>query len=284
MKRFFPGLAATLLLFLAGTASAQLVAHNAGTTSPETPVLRLQVRGSEWKYYSEYEARAEFTYGIHPRLEASLSVPIAYKDFEIGNDVVSLAGPGDASVDMKLNVLKEDGVMTSTRVAVFGGVELPTGRWKETLNGERLPRKLQLGSGTFDFSLGTAFTYIQDRHRVAIDVSGRYSSQKGGVRPGAQVQLNAAYWFRLFPASFEPGQAGTELRLVLDASAVYRERTRGEPGNDSGVRVWVSPGIQFYATTALLFEANGSLPAYDGVDDQFGHARVEWMAAVKFLF
>ena len=158
-----------LLPFFAGAASAQLVTQNAGTTSPETPIARLQIRGSEWKDYSEYEAKAEFTYGLHPRLEATLSVPLVWKDFQIGKDVVTLAGLGDASVHMKLNVLKEDAVMTSTRVAVFGGVELPTGNWREDLNGEPLPRKLQLGSGTFDFSIGTAFTYIADRHRVSIE-------------------------------------------------------------------------------------------------------------------
>lgn len=276
---------AACTLLTADVASAQLVTENAGTTSPETPTGRLVFRASHWQLVDEFSAAAEFHYGFHPKLEGNISVPLVYKTFEIGDGAETLAGLGDIRIGGKLNLTKTDGVMSSVRTAVFGGVELPTGRSRDTTpdGSERLPRKLQLGSGTVDFDLGFAFTYIHDRHRFALDLAGRASTRDAGVRPGPEARIDAGYWFRLFPATFESGQAGLELRVVLDASFVWRWRTHGEI-DDSGGRAWLSPGLQFYATTWLLFEGNVQLPLYDGVDDQYGRARIAGFVAVKILF
>jgi hypothetical protein len=273
-------------LMSAFPASAQLVTENAGTISPETPLARLQIRGGHWEDVDEVTVAAEVHYGFHPRVEGSLTFPVVRRVIERGDDVETIGGLGDVAAGLKINVYKTDGVMTSTRAAVLIGVEAPTGEWRNEFDGETEPfaRKLQPGSGTWDFSYGVAFTSIHDRHRFAADLIGRASTERSDVRPGPQARLDAAYWFRLLPATFEPGSAGMELRLVLDASAVYRWRTHGGPGDDSGLRVWLSPGAQFYALKWLLFEANVSLPLYDGVEDEFGDARWEGYAAVKILF
>lgn len=278
-------LAAAFLLTFAAVSSAQLVTENAGTTSPATPTARLLFRASHWQLVDEMSVAAELHYGLHQKLEANISVPVVYRSFEIGNGAMTIAGLGDVRIGAKLNLTKTDGVMTSVRTAVFGSVEVPTGRSHETTpdDSEQLPKKLQLGSGTFDFDLGFAFTWINDRHRFALSAAGRASTSDRGVRPGAEARLDAAYWFRLLPASFETGQSGLELRLVLDASFVWRWRTQGE-ADDSGGRVWLSPGIQFYATTWLLFEGNIQLPLYDGPHDQYGRARIAGFVALKFLF
>jgi hypothetical protein len=278
--------AAVFLLGLAGAASAQLVTENAGTVSPESPLARLVISGAQWRHVDEFSAAAEFHYGFHPRFEASISVPFIYRDFEINRHYEDIAGFGDVEVMGKVVVHKEDGVMTSMRTAVLAGIEFPTGKWDDRIGNATLPyaRKLQLGSGTFDFTLGMAFTYIKDRHRFSVDVLGRASTSRGEVSPGPVLRLDVAYWFRLFPAVFEPGEAGMEFRLVVDAWYLHRFHTRGEELDDSGDQFWLAPGLQFFATKWLQFEGNVAFALMDSTDDQYGRARWSAFVAVKVLF
>ncbi|MBI2919674.1 MAG: transporter [Planctomycetes bacterium] len=275
-----------VLMACSSTASAQLVTENAGTTSPETPVARFLIRTSVAQRVVEHAAVAELHYGLRNDIEATLALPYVVKDIQVGEERDQTEGLGDVSLGLKINVHKLDGVMSSSRVALFGGVEAPTGDHHAELDGASEPyaRKLQIGSGGWDSWLGAAVTVIEDRHRFALDVAGRWNGGHDGVRPGPSARVDAAYWFRLFPAKFEPGAAGAELRLVLDVSVVKRWRTRGGAGDDSGTTVWVAPGVQFYATTSVLFEGNIAFPVYDSVDDEYGDQRFTAFVAVKFLF
>ncbi|MEK7467007.1 MAG: transporter [Planctomycetota bacterium] len=276
-----------LLLLITGSASAQLVTENAGTVSPETPLARLVINAAQWRHVDEFSAVGEFHYGFHPRFEGSVSVPFIYRYFEIGNnDDEEIAGFGDVALKGKVVVHKEDGVMTSMRTAVLAGIEFPTGKWDDRIGDATEPyaRKLQLGSGTFDFTLGLAFTYINDRHRIAIDALGRASTSRDNVSPGPVLRVDLAYWFRLFPAVFEPGESGMELRLVVDAWYLHRYHTRGEKLDDSGDQVWLAPGLQFYATNWLLLEGNAAYALMDTTDDEYGRARWSAFVAVKILF
>lgn len=283
MRLFSTG---AMVLVLATAASAQLVTENAGTLSPETPMAKLRLSGGGWRNVYEWGAAGEFHLGVHQRLELSLSIPLLVKDFEDGDEVDTNIGPGDASVGFKLNVHKSDGVMTSERVAVFGGVEFPTGKWDDTHHGDELPfaRKLQLGSGTFDGRLGLAFTYISNRHRFSIDAWGQLSTERDDVRPGSIARVDVAYWYRLFPAVFAEGESGMEMRLVADAWYMYRGHTRGEPGNDAGSQVWIAPGVQLYITKWLQVEGSFGIPLYDNIRDQYGRAHWAAFVAVKVEF
>lgn len=275
-----------LALALAGDASAQLVAENAGTLPPDTPLARLKIYAAEWRHVDEFGAVGEFHYGIHPRLEASALVPLLYKKLEIGDRHESFSGVGDAWLNLKLNVHKTDGVMSSDRVAVLAGIKFPTGKWDDTLRGEEIPfaRKLQLGTGTFDGRIGVAITYINDRHRFSIDAWGQASSKRDGVRPGPILRADAAYWCRLFPAAFAEGESGMELRLVADAWYMHRWHTSGELGSDAGNQFWIAPGLQFNATKWLTLEGNVAVPLVDTIKDEYGHSRWSAFVAVKIYF
>ncbi len=266
---------AFVLACLARDASAQLVTENAGVVSPESPMARLTIRGSQWRHVDEAQAVGEFRYAFHPRFEGAAFVPLITRRFEIGGDHERRSGLGDVAVQGKVNILKQDGVMSSLRAAVFGGIEFPTGTWDDTLGGSDVPftRKLQLGSGTFDFKLGAAFTYIADRHRVAVDAWGQASTSRGEVSPGPVIRIDASYWFRLFPAVFEPGESGMELRLVVDAWYLHRYHTRGEAVDDSADQVWIAPGVQFHVTKWLTIEGSFGFNLADSSDDEYGRAQ-----------
>jgi hypothetical protein len=278
--------ATVLLLLFAGAASAQLVTENAGAISPETPMARLVINGAQWRDAEEFSTVGEFHYSFHPRFEASVYAPYICRRFEIAGKTENISGFGDIGVRGKVVVHKEDGVMTSLRTAVLAGIEFPTGQWNDRIGKATEPyaRKLQIGSGTVDFTLGAAFTYINDRHRFAIDGYGRASTTRDNIGPGPVLRLDAAYWYRLFPAVFEPGEAGMELRVVVDAWFLHRYHTRGETLDDSGDQLWVAPGLQFYATKWLLLEGNFAYALVDTVEDEYGRARWSAFVAIKILF
>lgn len=274
------------VVLLGGTASAQIVTENAGTTSPETPTARFMIRTEYAQRVLDRSLVFESRLGLIPSLEASLKIPFSSKRVEIGERNETFTGIGDAELGLKLNVHKHDQVMRSDRVAVFWGVELPTGEHHAEFDGASEPfaRKLQLGTGTWDVHVGAAATIIVDRHRFSIDGVARWSSAHDGVQPGPSLRADAAYWFRLFPAVFEPGKAGMELRAVVDLSVMRQFETEGEPGDDSGTMVWLAPGLQFYATEAVLFEGNISFPVHDSTRDEFGNRHFAAFLAVKVLF
>lgn len=275
-----------VLMVLSGAARAQLVAENAGTVPPETPLARFVIRSSISQRVEEHAFVSELHYGLRPDLEIAIAAPYVVKDVEVGEERDVLNGLGDVAVSAKINVHKLDGVMMSDRVAIFGGLELPTGEHHESPDGSSRPyaRKLQLGSGGWDSWVGAAATVIRDRHRFAIDAAFRWNGGHDGIRPGPVARVDAAYWFRVLPKAFEPGQVGMELRAVVDVSVVRRWRTRGPDLDDSGTTVWVAPGFQFYATERFLFEGNVAFPVYDSVDDEFGDQRFTAFVAVKVLF
>jgi hypothetical protein len=270
----------------AAVARAQLVSENGGTTSPETPQVRFRIQSAVWQNASEHGVVTEAHYAPIAGLEFSAGVPVLRKEIRIGEEREERSGTGDAWVGGKYVLWKQDGTMTSDRLAVFASLELPTGEWRDELDGAAEPyaRKLQLGSGTWDGTLGVAATVIRDRHRLAANLSGRASSGRDGVRPGGFARFDVSYWFRLVPSSFEPGESGLELRPVIEVSAVRHSRTRGEDADDRGWRVWISPGLQFYLTESLLLEGGVSLPLYDSVDDPFGDSRFTAFAGFKLHF
>lgn len=274
------------LLLTSTPASAQIVAENGGTTSPETPQVRLRIQSAVWQNAEEHSAVAEVHYAPFAGLELSVGIPVLWKQIRVGEARDERTGPGDAWFGGKYVLYKKDGTMTSDRLAVFASMELPTGGWRDELDGSDEPyaRKLQLGSGTWDGTLGVAGTVIRDRHRFAANLAGRASSGHDGVRPGGLARLDLAYWFRLFPAEFKPGESGMELRPVIELSVVRHSRTRGENADDRGWRVWISPGLQFYLTESLLLEGNVSLPLYDSVNDQFGDSRFIAFVGFKLHF
>lgn len=261
---------------------SQIVTENAGTTSPETPIWQTRFEYSRTSHLTDLRAVETFFWAPNEAMDFALAVPIAHRDVEAG----TLEGIGDVAARWKYSIWKEDDVMQSTRFSALLGVKFPTGRFHEEEDGIEVPRKLQLGTGSFDFTGGPLFTYIHDRHRFAAEAIGRTNLERDDFRLQPSLRIGLAYWFRVAPEILEVAGEETEVRGVIElTSFFYGESKLGEAGlGDPGNITWLSPGVQVYPALWALFEASVQIPIYQDVDDLLGDRKPGVLLTIKFLF
>jgi hypothetical protein len=271
---------------LLALAVAQIVTENAGTISPETPIWQTRFEYAKSDAVTDLRAVETFLWAPRGDMDFALTIPIHHRDVEFDGHDGTIEGFGDAAVRWKYSVWKEDDVMQSTRFSVLAGVKLPTGRWHDDADGVDLPRKLQLGTGSLDFFAGPLFTYIDDRHRFAAEIVGRWNLERDGFRLQPSLQIGLAYWYRITPARLETAGEETEIRGVLELTTIFYGESEldGRGLDDQGNITWLSPGVQVYPALWVLFEASVQIPIVETVDDVRGDRKFGMLVSIKFLF
>ena len=278
--------------FTAAPAPTQIFTADAGVASPELPSIR--GIASILRTSTVDEARYTTDFGFSPRtnLELRLRVPVVYRavDFTFpggaGRAEGSLFGLGDLEVRAKYALVRRDDVMRSDRLSLLGSVILPTAGHDERVDGLELPRRLQLGLGTFGFAPGAAYTLVRDRHRASIELGYRLSSIHDGFEPGDEVVTNVAYWFRLAPARFDPDVEESEYRLVCELLGRYRfdDRQLDVDLGNGGTEVWGVLGLQVNLSPNQRLEIGAQLPLFDTMDDALGDREFGAVLAYKVYF
>jgi hypothetical protein len=281
---------AVVALLLAGGAPglawAQVVTENAGTVSPETPTWQTKFEYAKTKHLTDLRMVETFVWAPNEVMDFGLSVPLHHRDVEFSGLEDTLEGMGDASARWKYSLWKEDDVMASTRFSTLAGVKFPTGRWQEEDSGVDIPRKLQLGTGGWDIYGGPLFTYIQDRHRFAAELIGRYSFERDDFRLQPSLQAGLAYWYRITPARIETAGEDTEVRGVIELTSIFygESQVNGRGIGDDGNITWLSPGVQIFPSFWVLFEASVQIPIVETVEDGRGDRKFGALVSIKFLF
>lgn len=268
------------------TAWAQVVTENAGTVSPETPILQTRFEYEKDEHLTDIRVVETFFWAPNEAMDFALTVPFHHRDVEFGGLEDTLEGVGDASLRWKYSIWKEDEVMASTRFSALAGVKAPTGRWHEEEAGTPVPRKLQLGTGAFDLYAGPLFTWIEDRHRFAAELIGRYAFERDEFQLQPSLRMGLAYWYRIAPARIETAGEETEVRGVFEVTSIFygqsRQNRRGI--GDDGNITWLSPGIQVYPSLRVLLEASVQIPVIQTVKDARGDREFGALVSIKFLF
>jgi hypothetical protein len=281
--------AALLLAVLSRPARAQIVTENAGVISPETPIVRESLSVLDAEHLREVRWEHQLIFAFDPARELKLTVPLVWRDVEFatpgGVEDADLAGLGDVSLRFKQSLWQEDAVMASTRWAALAEIGAPTGEDGETENGALIPRRLQLGTGDWSLGAGTAYTWIRDRQRFSAETLFRYRTRHEGLRLGETLDLNLAWWYRITPARFPPGDPPLEVRGVLELLSSYRWPSEGDGDlDDDGKLVWLAPGLQVYPSKTVLLEVALRAPIHQDLDDALGDRRWAGVLALKFLF
>jgi hypothetical protein len=278
------------VLLVAAPAAAQIVTENAGVISPELTILRESVGVSRSENLDEVRWNHELHYAPDRADEFSLTVPVVWRtarfDPGSGEEEVHEAGLGDVSMLYKRALSRSDDVMHSERWSLLLELGAPTGKHDEEVNGTPVPRPLQLGTGDWSLGGGTAYTWIEDRQRFALEGFYRHRTRHDGVQLGATLDLNAAYWYRFTPAAFRPGEFGSELRGVIELLSTHQfaSEVGSDTQDDDGTIVWLAPGIQYYPGTRVLLEANVQVPLAQDIDDALGDRRWSANLVLKLLF
>lgn len=271
----------------------QIITEDAGfKAAPDTPILQEWFSISEMRYLSE--SRLEHRLFVRPdhKTEFKIAVPtvlsrrVSFRNLLGGRSSATLAGVGDLTVSVKRSLWQTDDVMVSNRWAFLGEVTAPTGRHDRRGGGVDIPRMLQLGSGSWGFGAGTAFTLIRDRHRFSTEVMYRHRFRHDGFRRGDSIDANIAYWYRLTPAQFDAEADQTELRGVVELLNRYHFDSKGvnHGGGDHGLETWALLGLQWFPRIDLLVDFGIQIPVIETVNDEMGDRRWKAVVGVRFLF
>lgn len=280
-----------MVLLLARPALTQVVTENAGTVSPDTPILRESLSFFDSEDLRETRWVHQFLFAFRTGSELKLTVPVIWREISFDDTAgvehdADLTGLGDASLRLKHVIKKQDDIMESTRWSFLAELGAPTAEEDATEDGVEIPGQLRLGTGDWSLGAGSVFTRIRDRHRFSAEAFYRHRTRHDGLRLGPSADLNLAYWYRLSPSAFRAGEETTEVRGVLELLSSYNFASKlgSDTQEDDGTLVWLAPGIQIYPSPRTLFEANVQLPVAQDLDDALGDRRWAATVAIKLVF
>ncbi len=204
-------------------------------------------------------------YGISEKLTIFSIIPFLDKELEIdtptGRRTRTVTGLGDVTFISRYTAWKWDQPGQTVRIAPFFAIETPTGEDDEIDRLGRLPQPLQLGSGSWDPSLGMVITWQTLGWQADASTSYKFNTEANDFQFGDEARLDLSFQKRLFPRELGPGVPGF-LYMVLESNLVWQDENEvdGTDDNDSGGTTWsLAPGIQ-YVTMRFVIEAAVQLP------------------------
>ncbi len=202
-------------------------------------------------------------YGLRPALSVVAVLPFVDKTIGTGaGDLGGDGGLGDSVFLAKWRFYKRDRGRGGLQFAVEGGVKAPTGRTDlRDADGDRLPRPLQRGSGSWDPTADIIATYAPPGGRWVFggDVGVTATTVADAFEFGNQTSYDGLVKYRVRPRRYP----GRELFLLLELNGRWQGRAEanGQPVFDSGGHsVYLSPGVQFLWRQNLILEGGVQLP------------------------
>ena len=204
---------------------------------------------------------------VSNRLVVIAAVPYLDKTLETGSPLgrqeLSANGLGDLAVAAKVNVFQRDRPNQTTRAALFGRLKLPTGTDDELgPDGDPLPKPLQLGTGSVDYSAGISLTHSVGPLGLSGALTHDFNTASDGFAFGDVLHYDVALGYRVMPRIYRTFPA-KQINVYLEANGTVSRRSTqsGSAVTDSGGHVlWLSPGVQFIPTGGFLVETTYQIP------------------------
>ena len=212
-------------------------------------------------------AVAVLGYGVNSRFAVFGALPLLDKRLELtpvpGQMRIrrDTRGLGELRVFGRYTLVADDAPGRTARLAVFGGIETPTGKDDDRDPFGRLPQPLQAGSGSWDPFVGVVGTWQTLDWQLDAQIAWEVNREANDFEFGDRLMIDGAWQNRLWPRELGPGLPGF-LYGALELNLVHAEKNRvsGRSDPDSGGQtVLASPGLQ-YVTRDWIIEGIVQVP------------------------
>lgn len=200
-------------------------------------------------------------FGVLPILDKNLDATIPQGPRQGERVERGPTGIGDARLFARYTVWARNRAGQTQRVAPLAGIELPTGPDDQTDELGRLPRPLQLGSGSWDPFAGVVFTWQTLQWQVDVSPMYQFNTEADGFAFGDEARLDVASKHRVWRHERSEGVPGF-LYANLETNLIWQghNERRGQAAPNSGSTTWfVAPGVQ-YITRRFVLEGAMQLP------------------------
>jgi hypothetical protein len=213
-----------------------------------------------------YGGASVLGYGVTGDLTLFGAVPVLHKDLDasvpgVGRIDRDDTGIADARLFARYTLFHDDVPGRTFRIAPFAGLELPTGDHDERDGFGRLPRTLQLGSGSWDPFVGVVATWQTLDYEIDAQAAYQENTRHDGFEFGDVARLDGSLQYRVWPRELGTGIPGF-LYGVLEANLIHQEKDqvggRDDP-NSGGTTLFLSPGLQ-YVTRRWVLEGIVQVP------------------------
>lgn len=204
-------------------------------------------------------------YGITEKLALFGILPILDKEME--TDTVSgkikrgESGIGDFTAMARYTFWKKDAPGKTMRLAPFLAIKIPTGEDDATDAYGKLPQPLQLGTGSWDYSLGLVMTRQTLARQFDASISYTLKTEANGFEFGDEAHFDLSYQHRIWPRELTSGVPGF-VYGVLETNLIWQDNNTDqgiEDADSGGVSWFLAPGIQ-YVTRRTVLELAVQIP------------------------
>lgn len=274
---------ALLLLLGAAPAAAQITTNTAlpvtegrGIFRLQSTVLRSTGSGPMNREVTVYAFPVVGVYGLTADLALFGAVPVLDKNLgatppqgpRSGERIErGLTGIGDVGLFARYTAWARNRAGETQRLAPLAGLKLPTGADDATDEFGRLPRPLQLGSGSWDPFAGLVFTWQTLRWQVDVSPVYQINTKANEFEFGDEARLDVAAKHRLWAHDRSGGVPGF-LYGNLETNLIWqgKHELRGVETPNSGGTAWLlAPGLQ-YITRTFVVGGAVQLPAAQDVN------------------
>lgn len=192
-------------------------------------------------------------YNLTTNLLVAGVLPIVYKQRETVLGKNSSSGIGDIALVGKYLLWQVDKRQQTFRTVLKTKLKFPTG------DKDSSP---QLGTGSWDYSVGIVSGWIKPRYGIYTDLAYTFNGSFRPINWGNQFDYNLALGFRVFPAVYTHYPM-TQLNAYLEANGSYqwKDKKNGQNiDNTGGNLIFISPGIQLILSRRLLVESTVQIP------------------------
>lgn len=211
-------------------------------------------------------------YGLTEKTSVILTIPFLSKELDSTIDGIRTsrgdAGVGDLLLLGKYRLYTKDYPSATSRFSVVAGTDLPTGQSGDADARGKLPRDLQLGSGSADPLLGGAYTWQSLDDEWDASLTYTFNTTANKFEFGDVLTYTVAYQRRVWPITLPERGLYAQWNVVLEANGQWEQQANDHSrriDNTGGHLLFLSPGLQV-ATKHVVAEVSIQLPALQNLN------------------